>query len=87
MFPLKLLESSFQVHTLFLYLERRSLAVYEARNSGIHKPQFYQWLSGDLSARSETLSVSSLRRNLQYPEIRDPDFSPTSTMVESRSTT
>jgi hypothetical protein len=28
--------------------------IYRARNSGIHKPQFYQWLRGELSAGSET---------------------------------
>jgi hypothetical protein len=28
--------------------------IYEARNSGIHKPQFYQWVTGELPAHSET---------------------------------
>ncbi len=28
--------------------------IYEARNSGIYKPQFYQWLDGTLSAHSAT---------------------------------
>ncbi len=28
--------------------------IYEARNSGIHKPEFYEWLKGVLSARSST---------------------------------
>ncbi len=28
--------------------------IYEAKNSGIHKPQFYQWLRGKLSPTSET---------------------------------
>jgi hypothetical protein len=28
--------------------------IYEAKNSGIHKPQFYEWLRGELSPDSET---------------------------------
>jgi hypothetical protein len=28
--------------------------IYEARNSGIHKPQFYEWVRGELPADSET---------------------------------
>jgi hypothetical protein len=28
--------------------------IYEARNSGIHKPQFYEWVNGKLPANSET---------------------------------
>lgn len=28
--------------------------IYEARNSGIHKPQFYGWLKGELPATSQT---------------------------------
>jgi hypothetical protein len=29
-------------------------SIYSAKNSGIHKPQFYQWLRGDLPASSQT---------------------------------
>jgi hypothetical protein len=28
--------------------------IYEAKNSGIHKPQFYEWLNGELPASSKT---------------------------------
>jgi hypothetical protein len=28
--------------------------IYEARNSGVHKPQFYEWINGELSAESAT---------------------------------
>jgi hypothetical protein len=28
--------------------------IYSARNSGIHKPEFYEWLKGELSVESET---------------------------------
>jgi hypothetical protein len=32
-----------------------SRKIYEASNSGIHKPQFYEWLRGELSKSSATL--------------------------------
>ena len=28
--------------------------IYEAKNSGIHKPEFYEWLRGELQSESET---------------------------------
>ena len=37
MLPLKLLEPRLQVHTLFLYLERRSLVISAARSSSVRR--------------------------------------------------
>ena len=47
--------------------------IYEARNSSIHKPQFYEWLRGDLPATSETtINFERFLREKKSPIPRTP---------------
>jgi hypothetical protein len=43
--------------------------IYEARNSGIHKPEFYKWLSGALPAHSKTSIKFELFLSRKKPAI------------------
>ena len=60
--------------------------IYTAKNSGIHKPEFYQWMKGSLPATSQT--AINFERFLQREESSSQDnprsliYPPTSTMVE-----
>ena len=48
-------------------------SIYSARNSGIHKPQFYEWLKGDLPATSETcINFERFLREKNPPIPRKP---------------
>jgi len=50
-----------------------SQRIYEARNSGIHKPEFYEWLNGKLPAASETtLNFERFLREKKPPIPRKP---------------
>jgi len=47
--------------------------IYEARNSGIHKPEFYKWLRGDLPANSATcINFERFLREKKPPIPRKP---------------
>jgi hypothetical protein len=47
--------------------------IYEARNSGIHKPQFYEWLNGQLSPDSTTtLNFERFLRDKKPPIPKKP---------------
>jgi hypothetical protein len=47
--------------------------IYEARNSGLHKPEFYEWLNGTLPAKSETtLNFERFLREKKPPIPRKP---------------
>jgi hypothetical protein len=47
--------------------------IYEARNSGIHKPQFYSWRNGSLATDSETsLNFERFLREKKSPLSRKP---------------
>jgi hypothetical protein len=47
--------------------------IYEARNSGIHKPEFYEWLRGSLPANSTpTISFERFLREQRPPIPRKP---------------
>jgi hypothetical protein len=47
--------------------------IYEARNSGIHKPQFYQWLKGKLPSDSATaMNFERFLREKKAPISRRP---------------
>lgn len=48
-------------------------AIYTARNSGIHKPEFHRWLRGDLPASSQTLiNFERFLRDKKHPIPRKP---------------
>ncbi len=50
-------------------------AIYKARNSGVHKPEFYRWLTGQL--RSTTATARSLETFLhggERPKPRRPEY-------------
>ena len=44
-------------------------SLYEAKNSGIHKPEFYSWVSGDLPADSATAINFETFLRLKKPPI------------------
>ena len=47
--------------------------IYSARNSGIHKPQFYEWLRGELPPSSQTaINFERFLRERQRPIPRNP---------------
>jgi hypothetical protein len=47
--------------------------IYEAKNSGLHKPEFYEWLNGTLPATSETtLNFERFLRDKKPPIPRKP---------------
>ena len=47
--------------------------IYEARNSGVHKPEFYQWLNGTLPTESATtISFERFLREKKPPIPRKP---------------
>lgn len=47
--------------------------IYRAKNSGIHKPQFYDWLHGDLSVDSQTtVNFERFLKEKKAPIPREP---------------